>query len=140
MTLSEQIKSGFEDLKAVFSKAPVALAGFEELQANFETAKTDLASTQAKLSQAESDLATAKASIVSLTAEKDKAVSDLAVAKSQVEALPIQIKQAASAQAAVITASIGVPPVQATVKTDEAPKSFAERAVAAALEKANQRK
>jgi chromosome segregation ATPase len=107
------------------------------IAAEAEKVRGEYDATKLKLTQAESDLATAKASIVSLTAEKDKAVADLTAANA---AIPVQIKNAASAQAAAITAGIGVPPVAAEVKTQEEAQTWAQKAVAAAAEKANHRK
>lgn len=112
------------------------------IEAAAEKLKTDSEATALKLSQVEADLATAKDSVASLTAAKEKAEADLAAANAKLANPGEQIKNAASAQAAAITASIGVPPVVATSPTQPSPsKSLTglERAIAAHKEAQNQK-
>lgn len=105
-----------------------------QVEAAAESLRTDLESTKAKLTQAESDLATARQTISTVTAAKDKAETDLAAANAKLANPEERIQQAASVQAASITASIGVPPV-AAAPADPQPKSKSltglERAIAA---------
>jgi chromosome segregation ATPase len=108
-----------------------------QVEAAAETLRNELEASKAKLAQAEVDLATAKASVASLTAEKETLSTKLTETTAKVGE---QVKTAASAQAAAIVAGIGVPPVTAEVKSQNENKTFAQQVVAAAIEKANQRK
>lgn len=104
------------------------------VEAAAETLQSDLDSTKSKLAQVESDLSTAKQTISTLTAAKEKAEADLSAASAKLANPGVQIDEAASAKAAAITASIGVPPVAATAPNPQ-PASKAltglERAIAA---------
>lgn len=98
-----------------------------EVEAAAETLRGELEAERQKAAKAEIDLAT-------VNSEKDKAVADLAAANAKLAAFPVEVKTAAAAQAAQITASIGVPPVAATPATPPEPAknlTGLDRAIAA---------
>jgi len=104
------------------------------IAAEAEKLKTRLASADAKVVQLDADLATARQSISSLTTERDAARSELATANAALANPEQRIKEAASVQAAQITASLGQPPIAAQPAAPPNPSAGLtglERAIAA---------
>ena len=81
-----------------------------QIEAAAESLKVELTETKSKLAQAESDLSTSKASLASVSAE-------LKVSNDRLANPPALIKEAAAVQAAVIAASVGVPPISASAQS-----------------------
>jgi len=90
-----------------------------QVEAAAEGIRAELTEANAKLAQSVADLATAQASIASLSKEKESAVTALATHQANPSA---EVKEMASAQAAQIVASVGVPPIAASVSAEPKPE------------------
>ena len=98
-----------------------------EIATAAEKFKSEFATAHSRIVQLEADLSTARTSIAGLTAEKESVGKELKTAQDKLANPDARITEAASIQAAEITAKLGQPPV-ATIPN---PNPAAESKVAA---------